>query len=131
MKKKLLASTLCAVGLLASASMASAGTSAIPYATELPVLSNNIYLASGKKADTTKSRVENSLVGSTYTANMWIVDANGKKVSATATDVTDGDNRNFTVDASAVGGSVSLAAENANATYVKVDIAGNFYPDTK
>jgi len=130
MKKKL-ASTLCAVGLLVSASLASAGTSAITYSKELPILSNNIYLATGKKDDNSQSKVENSVVGSTYTANMWIVDANGKKVSATATKVTDDDTRNFTVDQSAVGGNVNLAAENDTVTYVKVEVSGKFYPDTK
>ncbi|MGE8001756.1 hypothetical protein ACQKOF_24670 [Lysinibacillus sp. NPDC093190] len=131
MKKKLLASTLCAVGLLASASLASAGTSAVTYATDLPVFSNNIYLATGKKDDNSLSKVENSVVGSTYTANMWIVDANGKKVSATATKVTDNDTRQFTVDQKAVGDKVNLAAENDTVTYVKVEISGKFYPDTK
>lgn len=62
---------------------------------------------------------------------MWIVDANGKKVSPTATKVTDNDTRSFTVDQSAVGGNVTLVAENDTATYVKVDISGKFYPDVK
>lgn len=128
--KKILASTLCGVGLLV-AGIASAGTSAIPYAKELPAFSNNIYLASGTKDNTSKSKVVNSVVGSTYTANMWIVDSKGKKVSATATKVGDSDTRNFTVDSSAVGKSVTLVGENSSVALVKVDISGKFYPDTK
>lgn len=73
--------------------------------------------------------MENSIVGSTYTANMWIVDSGGKKVSPTATRVGDNDTRTFTVDQSAVGNSVTLVAENSAFTHVNVDIAGRFYPD--
>ena len=130
-KKKILTSTLCAVGLLVSASMASAGTSAITYSKELPRLSGNISLATGEKDNNSKSKVINSVVGSTYTANMWIVDADGDKVSATATKVTDSDTRQFTVDESAVGDDVTLKADNTSSTIVKVEISGKFYPDTK
>lgn len=57
MKKKLV-STICAAGLLISAGAASAGTSAISYAKELPVLSNNIYLATGKKILIVKQKLK-------------------------------------------------------------------------
>lgn len=130
--KKILASTLCGVGLLVSVGIANAGTDAIPYSTTLPVFSNNIYLKTGDKANTSQSKVVNSVVGSTYTANMWIVDySNGNKVSATATNVGDQDLRYFTVDSSAVGKKVALTGENSSIAAVKVEISGNFYPDTK
>ncbi|AHN22480.1 MULTISPECIES: hypothetical protein [Lysinibacillus] len=127
--KKRLATTVCALGLLLSAGIASAGTSPISYAKKLPPFSININLATGTKDTNSQSKVENSIVGSTYTANMWIVDSGGKKVSPTATRVGDNDTRTFTVDQSAVGNSVTLVAENSAFTHVNVDIAGRFYPD--
>ena len=129
--KKRLATTICALGLLVSANAASAGTDAITYAKELPSLSRNIYLATGTKDNNSNSKVENSIVGQNYEATMWIVDASGKKVSNTAKDVTDNDTRFFTVDDSAVGGNVTLVAENDKITRVSVEISGRFYPDTK
>ncbi|CAM5252461.1 putative protein OS=Lysinibacillus sphaericus OX=1421 GN=LS41612_08335 PE=4 SV=1 [Lysinibacillus sphaericus] len=62
---------------------------------------------------------------------MWIVDAKGKKVSNTAKDVTDNDTRFFIVDQSAVGGDVTLVAENDQRKLVSVEISGRFYPDTR
>lgn len=129
--KKRLATTICALGLLVSAGAASAGTSAITYAKELPGFKRNIYLANGTKDNNSDSKVENSIVGQNYEATMWIVDASGKKVSNTAKDVTDNDTRFFTVDDSAVGGNVTLVAENDKITRVSVEISGRFYPDTK
>ncbi len=130
MKKKI-ATTVCALGLLVSVGAASAGTSAITYANTLPFLSTNVNLATGTKDNNSNSKVENSTVGGNYTANMWIVDAKGAKVSATSTSVTDNDTRFFTVDQSAVGNSVTLVAENSRSTVVRVDISGRFYPDTR
>lgn len=127
--KKRLATTVCALGLLLSAGVASAGTSPISYAKELPRFSGNINLATGTKDTNSQSKVENSIVGQNYTANMWIVDARGAKVSATATRVGDNDTRTFTVDQSAVGNSVTLVAENRSRVPVRVDITGRFYPD--
>lgn len=129
MKKKRIISSIFAASLLIGVGTASAGTAAIPYAKELPVLSNNIALASGTKDTYSQSSVANSVVGGSYKANMWITDANYNKVSATATNVTDNDTRNFTVDSSAKGKKVLLMGENASTTYVKVEITGKFYPD--
>ncbi|MEK5332260.1 hypothetical protein [Lysinibacillus sp. FSL W8-0992] len=129
--KKRLATTVCALGLLVSAGAASAGTDAITYAKELPGFKRNIYLATGTKDNNSDSKVENSIVGQNYEATMWIVDASGKKVSNTAKDVTDNDTRFFTVDDSAVGGNVTLVAENDKITRVSVEVSGRFYPDTK
>ncbi|MFJ5789346.1 hypothetical protein ACIP9G_04600 [Lysinibacillus sp. NPDC093197] len=131
--KKRLATTVCALGLLVSTGVVSAGTSAITYAKVLPSLSRNIYLATGTKDNNSNSKVENSIVGQNYEATMWIVDANGKKVSNTAIDVTDNDNdtRFFIVDQSAVGGDVTLVAENDQKKLVSVEISGRFYPDTR
>lgn len=129
--KKRLATTVCALGLLVSAGVASAGTSAITYAKELPRFSANIYLATGTKDNNSRSKVENSIVGQDYKANMWIADANGKKVSATAKEVTDNDTRFFTVDDSAIGDDINLVAENYKSRHIKVEIAGSFYPDTR
>ncbi|MFJ7666016.1 hypothetical protein ACIQXI_02850 [Lysinibacillus sp. NPDC097195] len=129
--KKRLATTVCALGLLVSAGVASAGTDAITYAKELPGFKRNIYLATGTKDNNSDSKVENSIVGQNYEATMWIVDAKRKKVSNTAKDVTDNDTRFFTVDDSAVGGNVTLVAENDKITRVSVEISGRFYPDTK
>ncbi|MGE7841067.1 hypothetical protein ACQKNX_09770 [Lysinibacillus sp. NPDC093712] len=129
--KKRLATTVCALGLLLSAGVASAGTDAITYAKELPGFKRNIYLATGTKDNNSDSKVENSIVGQNYEATMWIVDASGKKVSNTAKDVTDNDIRFFTVDDSAVGGNVTLVAENDKITRVSVEISGRFYPDLK
>lgn len=131
MKKRKLVSTILATALLVNAGLASAGIDKITYSNELPVFSNNIYLATGNKDDNSKSKVWNSLVGNSYTTNLWIVDSNGKKVSATATKVGDDDTRYFTVDQSAVGKKVTLAAENSSGVFQKVDISGEFYPDTK
>jgi len=127
--KKRPATTVCALGLLVSAGVASAGTDAITYAKELPRFSGNINLATGTKDTNSQSKVENSIVGQNYEATMWIVDAKGKKVSTTVKDVTDNDTRFFTVDQSAVGNSVTLEAENDQFTRVRVEIAGRFYPD--
>lgn len=129
--KKRLATTVCALGLLVSAGVASAGTDAITYAKELPSLSRNIYLATGTKDNNSNSKVENSIVGQDYRATMWIVDAKVKKVSNTAKDVTDNDTRFFIVDQSAVGGDVTLVAENDQRKLVSVEISGRFYPDTR
>ncbi len=116
---------------MVSAGVASAGTSAITYAKELPGFKRNIYLATGTKDNNSDSKVENSIVGQNYEATMWIVDASGKKVSNTAKDVTDNDTRFFTVDDSAVGGNVTLVAENSRFALFEVSISGSFYPDTR
>jgi hypothetical protein len=100
----------------------------VTYATVLPRFGADTKLASANKATNSQSKVENSVVGQGYKANMWIQQGS-KKVSATALNVTDNDTRYFTVDQSAVGKKVSLVAENASFTYVTVDIAGKFYPD--
>ncbi|MED3664532.1 MULTISPECIES: hypothetical protein [Anoxybacillaceae] len=100
----------------------------VTYATVLPRFGADTELASANKATNSQSKVENSVVGQGYKANMWIQQGS-KKVSATALNVTDNDTRYFTVDQSAVGKKVSLVAENASFTYVTVDIAGKFYPD--
>lgn len=107
------------------------GVSAASYVTYATVLSPfgvDKELAIANKATNSQSKVENSVVGQGYKANMWIQQGS-KKVSATAKNVTDNDTRYFTVDQSAVGKKVSLVAENASFTYVTVDIAGKFYPD--
>ncbi|MGE7841068.1 hypothetical protein ACQKNX_09775 [Lysinibacillus sp. NPDC093712] len=129
--KKRLATTVCALGLLVSAGIASAGTSAITYAKELPKFSGDISLATGTKDNTSQSKVENAIVDKNYTANMWIVDAKGAKVSPTTTRVMDNDTRLFTVDQSAVGGNVTLVAENSKFALFEVSISGSFYPDTR
>ncbi|KJE27539.1 hypothetical protein LG52_2885 [Geobacillus kaustophilus] len=100
----------------------------VTYAGVLPRFQGDTELASANKATNSKSKVENSVVGAEYKANMWIQQGS-TKVSPTAKDVTDNDTRYFTVDQSAVGKKVSLVAENASFTYVTVDIAGKFYPD--
>ncbi|MBY6278624.1 hypothetical protein, partial [Symbiobacterium thermophilum] len=92
----------------------------VTYATVLPRFGADTELASANKATNSQSKVENSVVGQGYKANMWIQQGS-KKVSATALNVTDNDTRYFTVDQSAVGKKVSLVAENASFTYVTVD----------
>ena len=100
----------------------------VTYAGVLPRFQGDTELASANKATNSKSKVENSVVGADYKANMWIQQGS-TKVSPTALNVTDNDTRYFTVDQSAVGKKVSLMAENSSFTYVTVDIAGKFYPD--
>ncbi|WP_461200504.1 hypothetical protein [Anoxybacillus sp. TBDG-1] len=126
--KRNVVTTLVILSLLAVGSASAA--SYVTYATTLPVLSGDKSLASANKTNNSKSKVENSVVGQDYKANMWI--QNGStKVSAIATNVTDNDTRYFTVDQSAVGKKVSLMGENATWTYVTVDISGKFYADTE
>ncbi|WP_297991619.1 hypothetical protein [uncultured Anoxybacillus sp.] len=121
-------SILAILSLLAVGSVSAA--SYVTYATTLPALSGDKTLATDNKANNSKSKVENSVVGQDYKANMWIQQGS-TKVSATATNVTDNDTRYFTVDQSAVGKKVSLVGENATWTYVTVDISGKFYADTE
>ena len=125
-KRKMVAAFLASTTFIVVGGVSAA--SYVTYAGVLPRFQADTELASANKATNSKSKVENSVVGSDYKANMWIQQGS-TKVSPTALNVTDNDTRYFTVDQSAVGKKVSLVAENASFTYVTVDIAGKFYPD--